>query len=183
LTYIDRDARLYAQMSQSEHHAYQAHLFIMIEFTTGVAFLMSSLYGAGQADSHVANLAAVAQSRRTEQTIIREIVRPLKNENDIETYLRDQFSDKPILIDIAWCESRFHQFNADGTVVRGIKNSSDIGIMQINEKYHADEAAKLKLDIYTAEGNIAFADYLYNKYGAKPWSSSAKCWSQELAKK
>ena len=185
LTYLDRDARLAIQMSQSEHHAYQARFLIMIEFTTGVAFLMSSLYGAGQADSHVANIAAVAQSGKSEQAITSQVigVRPLKNEKDIEVYMRKQYADKPILGDIAWCESRFHQFNEDGTVVRGEKNKADIGIMQINEKYHADTADKLNLDIYTAEGNIAFGKYLYGKYGTKPWSSSSKCWSQELAKK
>jgi hypothetical protein len=29
----------------------------MTEFTTGVLFLMSSLYGSGQADAHIANIA------------------------------------------------------------------------------------------------------------------------------
>ena len=172
-------------MSQSEHHAYQARFLIMIEFTTGVAFLMSSLYGSGQADAHVANLAAVAQSGKSEQATTSqvEIVRPLQNEKDIEAYMRKQYVNEPILVDIAWCESRFHQFNEDGTVIRGEKNKADIGIMQINEKYHAEDAKKLGIDIYSAEGNIAFSKYLYNKYGTKPWSASSKCWSQELAKK
>lgn len=144
---------------------------------------MSSLYGAGQADANVANLAAVAKSEKTEQATTNQVIRPLRGEKEIEAYIRDQYSDKPILVDIAWCESRFHQYNNDGTVVRGITNKADIGIMQINEKYHSDEAIKLGWDIYTVEGNIKFAKYLYSKYNVQPWLSSAKCWSQELAKK
>ncbi len=172
-------------MSQSEHHAYQARFLIMIEFTTGVAFLMSSLYGAGQADSHVANIAAVAQSGKSERATTSQVisVRPLKNEKDIEAYMRKQYAGEPILVDIAWCESRFRQFSEDGTIIRGEKNKADIGIMQVNEKYHTEDAKRLGIDIYTAEGNITFGKYLYKKYGTKPWSASSKCWSQELAKK
>ena len=44
-------------------------------------------------------------------------------------------------------------------------------------KVSLDEAAKLGYNIYTVEGNVAFAKYLYNKYGSDPWSSSSKCWS------
>jgi hypothetical protein len=169
-------------MSESERHAYQARFLIMIEFTTGVAFLMSSLYGSGQAP---ANIAAASQYTKPEQATSSQVetVSPLKNEKEIEAYMRKQYADIPILVDIAWCESRFHHFNPDGSVVRGEKNNADIGIMQINEKYHMKDATDLGIDLYTAEGNIAFGKYLYGKYGTKPWSSSAKCWSQELAVK
>jgi len=155
----------------------------MIEFTTGVAFLMSSLYGSGQADAHVANIEAAAQNGNSEKTISSqtESIRPLKNKSDIEAYMRKEFADRPILVDIAWCESRFNQYNEDGTIVRGIANKYDVGIMQINEKYHLEDSQKLGIDIYTAEGNIEFGKRLYDKYGSKPWSASSGCWSKELA--
>jgi hypothetical protein len=95
------------------------------------------------------------------------------------------FSDLPILIDIARCESRFRQFDKDGDVLRGEKIPADVGVMQINERYHASKAKKLGYDIYTTEGNMAFARYLYEREGARPWLSSSHCWAHysEIAKK
>lgn len=170
---------------RDKHHANIVHFLFMIEFTTGVAFLMSSLYGSGQADAHVANIAAVAQAGKSEKATTSQViaVSPLKNEKEIEAYMRKEFKNEPILVDIAFCESRMHQFNPDGSVVRGEKNSADIGIMQINEKYHAADAKALGIDIYSAEGNIAFGKHLYEKSGSAPWSASSPCWSQELAMK
>lgn len=174
-------------MSQSGHHAYKARFLIMIEITTGVAFLLSSLYGAGQTNSQVASIAAA--KTKSETTITTEITlkdqKELKDPEDIENYVREQFKDEPILIEIAWCESRFKQFNEDGIVIRGRVNNKDVGVMQINEKYHSDDAESKGYDIYTVEGNIAFGKHLYEKFGTSPWNASAKCWSQsgDLAKK
>ena len=70
------------------------------------------------------------------------------------------------------------QFGEDGTVIRGKVNKADVGVMQINEKYHAETALKLGYDIYSVEGNVAFGKYLYKKYGTSPWYSSSACWLQ-----
>lgn len=99
----------------------------------------------------------------------------------VEAYLRNEFIDEPILVDIARCESSFRQFDSEGHVIRGKVNSGDVGVMQINEKYHAEDAVKLGLNIYTIEGNTAFAKHLYHKYGAQPWSASSKCWSRNTS--
>ena len=95
----------------------------------------------------------------------------------MEAYLRKEFADTPILVDIARCESNFHQFDKNGNIIRGIVNSADVGVMQINEKYHAQYAAKMGVDLYTVEGNVAYAKALYKDQGAQPWISSSKCWS------
>jgi hypothetical protein len=50
--------------------------------------------------------------------------------------------------------------------------------MQINEHYHSATAAKLGLDLYTIQGNVAYARYLYDKQGTAPWSSSQPCWGK-----
>jgi len=50
--------------------------------------------------------------------------------------------------------------------------------MQINELYHADTAKALGYDIYSIDGNVAYARYLYEKQGAKPWISSSPCWAK-----
>lgn len=88
------------------------------------------------------------------------------------------FADIPVLIDIAKCESRFKHTDEDGNITRGEANKYDVGVMQINEKYHLEESKKLGYDIYTLDGNMAYARYLYEKQGARPWLSSSKCWSQ-----
>lgn len=81
------------------------------------------------------------------------------------------------MADIAFCESRFRQFDKNGNPLRGFVNSADVGVMQINEKYHAETAAKLGINIYTLEGNMEYGKYLYETQGTKPWVHSKKCWN------
>ena len=147
----------------------------MIELTTGIAFLVSSLYGGtGQASANSVSTASSSQSHIEQSTSEARFI----SSKVLEAYVREQDKDLPILVDIARCESTYRQFDQTGNILRGKVNQGDVGVMQINEKYHADDAAKLGYNIYTAEGNVAFGRYLYNKYGSDPWSSSAPCWSQ-----
>jgi hypothetical protein len=152
----------------------------MIEVATGVVFLMSSLYGAGHANAQVANVVAAPTTGQATTTEVSTLTDP----KDIEAYVR-KHANKPILVEIARCESTFSQYDQNGQVMRGKVNRYDVGVMQINEKYHAEEALKLGYDIYTVEGNLAFAEHLYSKYGSDPWSASSKCWSHsaDLAQK
>ena len=153
----------------------------MIELTTGIAFLMSSLYGAGQAQAALVPVNDLTSATTTEQSTTTEA--RFIDSKAVEAYVRTADADEPILVDIARCESTFRQFDQSGNIIRGKVNQEDVGVMQINEKYHADEAVKLGYNIYTVEGNVAFGKYLYNKYGSDPWSSSSKCWSDaELAR-
>lgn len=79
------------------------------------------------------------------------------------------------LLDISYCESHDKQFNADGSVRRGILNHKDIGKWQINEKYWLAKSKELGFDIYTLDGNRQMALWIYNRYGATPWHWSATC--------
>ncbi len=97
---------------------------------------------------------------------------------EIESKVRLYFADTPIMAEVIKCESRFRQFNADGTAFRGIVNNQDVGIAQVNEYYHAKRAKKLGYDIYTVEGNLAYAKLLYQEEGTDPWISSAPCWKK-----
>ena len=99
-----------------------------------------------------------------------------------EQYVREHFSDIPIMIAIAKCESRFRQLDRDGDVHRGAANNDDVGVMQINEFYHLDKAEEENYNIYTLQGNIAYARELYFKEGTGPWNSSKFCWSKYLNK-
>ena len=108
-----------------------------------------------------------------------------KKYNDVAAYIAeteeivdDYFSDIPIMTDIAYCESRYRQYEPDGELFRGIVNDSDVGIMQINEYYHLEDSQRLGIDIHTVSGNMEFARHLYNTQGVQPWKSSAPCWNE-----
>lgn len=117
------------------------------------------------------------------------ILVPVKEEStneinlDIEAHVRDYFSDIPILVEVARCESHFTQFSKSGKVLRGVQNPYDVGVMQINEKYHLETSKKLGLDIYTLEGNLAYGRHLYSKNGARDWLASSPCWGGKIAKR
>lgn len=92
--------------------------------------------------------------------------------------VQEYFKDEPIMIEVARCESQFRQFDKNGMVLRGIVNDQDVGIMQINEKYHLSASKSLGYDIYSLEGNLAYARHIYERQGAAPWVSSSPCWSK-----
>jgi len=147
----------------------------MIELTTGVVFLMSSLYGSGQANAQMNQVPAEAPAQTQEAATSTES--SFTDSKDVMAYVKAQYASEPLLVDIARCESTFRQFDQNGQVLRGKVNNGDVGVMQINEKYHADEAVKMGMNIYTVEGNVAFGKYLYDKYGAQPWGASSPCWN------
>lgn len=95
-----------------------------------------------------------------------------------EQYIRKYFKDIPIMIEIARCESTFRQLDDDGEVHRGNVVPQDVGVMQINEYYHLNQAVKKNYDIYTIEGNTAYARDLYERQGTQPWNSSKPCWGK-----
>ena len=136
---------------------------------------MSSLYGAGHASDQMNSISADMQSGQAtiEQSTSTDYVDP----KAVEAYVKAHSADAPILVDIARCESTFRQFDSTGNVIRGKVDSRDVGVMQINEKYQGPTATKLGYNIYTLEGNVAYAKYLYFREGIKPWVSSSPCWS------
>ena len=95
----------------------------------------------------------------------------------VQQYIENYFTDVPVMIDIARCESHFRQFNTVGGVYRGKTNRYDIGAMQINELYHKEKATDMGLNLSNLEDNVAYARYLYETEGTKPWNSSKVCWS------
>jgi hypothetical protein len=91
----------------------------------------------------------------------------------------ETFGQESPLVMVAFCESTYRQFNEDGEVLRGKIDKRDVGVFQINEYWHLDESQRLGYDIYTLEGNIGYAKYLYEKSGLKPWSASYPCLKRE----
>lgn len=94
--------------------------------------------------------------------------------------LKTYFKDAPIMERVAFCESTHTQFISEGVVHRGVVNSKDVGIFQINEKYHLRDSKNMGIDIYTIEGNMKYAKYLYEEQGLQPWSASRPCWGKYL---
>lgn len=137
--------------------------------TTGFVFFLSSVYGA----------ATTTQSVVVSQNIT-PIVEQVQEAKTLEHYVREYYKDTPILAEVARCESGFIHFTDSGKVLRGIKDSNDVGVMQINERFHLGQAKKLGYDIYSIEGNMAYAKYIYERDGAAPWSASSKCWGKNL---
>lgn len=153
------------------------HLLLnyMIELTTGIVFLLSSMYGASAPSTD----AVTVQSNTATSTATSTVITTTSDRKAIEAYLREHYADTPILVEIARCESTFMHYK-NGEVVRGRVDNADVGVMQINERYHLETAKKLGYDIHTIEGNVAYAKYLYEKSGSRPWSASEPCWGSKV---
>ena len=112
---------------------------------------------------------------------------PLSDPDNVEKFVKAYFADIPLMAKIAKCESRNRHFNKNGQVLRGELTPLDRGVMQVNLHYHEETAVKMGLDLHNIDDNVAYARYLYEKSGAKPWMSSSACWSKftsaEIAKK
>lgn len=109
---------------------------------------------------------------------VEEIMNDVNGVMSTEAYINQYFSDIPIMIRIAKCESTFRHLDPDGDIHRGKANNADVGVMQINEFYHLDQSIKENLNIYTLEGNVSYARELYEKKGTKPWIASKSCWGK-----
>ena len=139
----------------------------MIELTSAIIFLVTSLYGGS---TNVAVAQDVNNNANTQAKI------PVEKPVTLENYVRDYFAETPVLAEIARCESNFRQVGKDGQVLRGTVDRSDVGLMQVNEYYHGQKAEDLGFDLTTVNGNLAYAKYLYDKEGTTPWNASGKCW-------
>lgn len=146
----------------------------MIELTTGIVFLLSSMYG-----SSAPSTDALVQSNTATSTPSMPAITIDSDRAAVEAYLREHYSDTPILVEIARCESTLMHYK-NGKLVRGRVDNADVGVMQINERYHLETAEKLGYNIHTIEGNVAYAQYLYDKLGTQPWSASKPCWGDKV---
>ena len=84
------------------------------------------------------------------------------------------------MLKIADCESGGKQFYPDGSLVRDSVTGTHVGVYQLSTKEFAAVAASMNEDIYTEQGNIAFALQLYKLRGTAPWLASEGCWSKTV---
>ena len=99
-----------------------------------------------------------------------------QDKSAVEQYVASEFSDAPIMVKVAKCESGLQQFYPDGSLVRGIRHPPDVGVCQINEAVHSTEARALGFDLHTLAGNVKYCRHLFDEEGTQPWESSRKCW-------
>lgn len=86
----------------------------------------------------------------------------------VEAKVREYFADIPVMIDIAKCETSFRQYTASGETLKD-PTGSYIGLFQIDEQAHFIAAWGQNFNLYTLEGNMGYARYLYGKIGTRPW--------------
>ncbi len=102
--------------------------------------------------------------------------------DNVEPFVRSFFKDEPVMIAIAECESTFTHWDPQtGEVLKNRQGSSATGVMQLMASYHAEPAARMGIDITELEGNLEYADYLYESQGTKPWQASRTCWEQRIS--
>ncbi len=98
---------------------------------------------------------------------------------EVKLAVEKEFGIGSVMSMIAKCESvGYRQYDESGNVLRGKINPDDIGVFQINTYYHLESSKKMGLDIFTLQGNIAYAKYLYDTQGTRPWNWSKGCWGK-----
>ena len=135
-------------------------------FTAGIALALATVLSGGT--TPVAQAQGIAQ--------------PMPQAQSVQEYVKTYFADEPVMYAIAGCESHFRQYDTDGSVLRNT-HSSAVGIFQIMDSVHSETAAELGIDIYTTQGNAAYAKYLYDQEGTVPWAASKACWGKSQAAK
>lgn len=135
----------------------------MLAVSTAYAVPESAAYGQIMTEVPASTFAAKAPVENTEAAV------------------REYFKDIPVMIQVARCESHFRQTLADGSVLRGVVDSADTGVMQINKRYHSTAAASMGLSLDDLYGNMAYARHLYETQGTRPWNASSACWGKTLA--
>lgn len=133
----------------------------------------------------VTSMSAVAPSETAYGQIVnndnRAVEEVASSPVSTEQIVRNYFQDIPVMVQIARCESTFRHTLNDGSVLKGVVDSADTGVMQINKRYHEKAAAAMNLDLEDIYENMAYARHLYETQGTRPWSASSPCWGQTLA--
>lgn len=116
--------------------------------------------------------------RATKYSVAPYLVKELQGPDLDSVMVR--FPQDTVMWNIAACESGARQFEDDArtTPLLGRVDSADIGVFQINRRYHGKTAQSLGIDLRTLSGNMDFAEKLYRDDGVGHWSASEYCWRE-----
>ncbi len=106
------------------------------------------------------------------QNAFADSLTPLHDNKETKLAIVKLFADTPQMISIAQCESSFQQYTPKGSTFTG-GGGRYIGVFQIG-KGHTNSAKKLGFDIYTLDGNLGYARYMYQYEGIQPWRGCVK---------
>ena len=105
---------------------------------------------------------------RTKSPLVIAISPVVKNEVTLPDLIALEFKNTPKMVEIVKCESRFRQFDKNGSPL--LSKTSDVGIMQINQ-VHWDRAGSLGLDIFNSvDDNIAMGKIILKEQGLNAWT-------------
>lgn len=112
------------------------------------------------------------------RTVISDKENLIKENKELELEVDANKDTAKVLQAIIQCESGFDPkaLNKNGT------HSMDIGLFQINTRYHQATAKKMGLDIYDTVDNVRYGLYLFDKEGVTPWRASKRCINRIMAK-
>jgi hypothetical protein len=85
------------------------------------------------------------------------------------------FENDPIMVRVAACESSLQHTLPDGSLNVG-PDGYDIGTFMVRAPVHERELRRYGLDPTNFTHNVAFATYLYERDGLRPWQPSRSCW-------
>ena len=131
-----------------------------MNFTAGLALAFATILSSGTTPAQAQGLA-----------------QPMPQAQSVQEYVKTYFAETPVMYAIAGCESGYRQYDTDGSILRNT-HSSALGLFQIMQSTHEKTAAQLGIDIYTVQGNAAYAKYLYDQEGTAPWTASKACWGK-----
>lgn len=89
------------------------------------------------------------------------------NQESVTQLILDTFPEEPLMVKVAWCESRLDPY--------ANRQNIDVGLFQINQ-VHTARMSQLGLDRYVPEDNLKYARMLYDESGLGPWYMSRTCW-------
>ena len=145
----------------------------MLTFTIGILFL----FGTGIEEGSTPLFTLIPKESKG-VIVDDKALDPSWNDVSTEDKVREYFIDTPVLAEIAYCESKFKHYNKNGEVIRGELTPEDVGVMQINEYFHEKTYGILEINVHTLEGNMEYAQWLYDREGTTPWNSSKHCWGK-----
>src|SRR3989344_1498256 len=145
-----------------------------MSLTFGLSILVSGAFGTVQSTPPPTPpvVRSAAQIRVSARAAMAGAVMARAADPEVLAKVRGDFKDIPIMITIAGCESRYHQYDLNGDLLRSV--TGDLGVMQINAHVHSAQAGQLGYDLSSIEDNMRYARMLYNRSGTAPWLSSVR---------
>lgn len=175
ITYLGRDItgryapksraqRIYASfIGKLQHTLRIGALIAVIAWLCLGSLKFGIAYAHGNALAYIAPAIAYADTKPVDYPILDKIAKAESGGN--------QYCTKALAAN-GWCPkgsigAPLIRVNTNGTY--------DIGMYQINSTHLADAIAH-GYDVYTLDGNTAYAQYLFINQGSEPWYSSRSNW-------